>query len=93
VRLRFLAPALFAAFGALGVTARPAPAAPAAQNDRIRLYVGTYTGGASRGIYLLELDRSSGSLASGPVLAGESENPSFLALHPSGRFLYSHTGE
>ena len=75
------------------------PAAPAAaktsggsadaENGAMRVYVGTYTGGASRGIYLLELDRSSGRFVSGPVLAGETENPSFLALHPNGRFLYA----
>ena len=55
----------------------------------MRVYVGTYTGGASRGIYLLSIDRSTGRVVSGPVLAGETENPSFLALHPNGRFLYA----
>ena len=70
-----------------GAGERPAPGAP--ETGRTRVYIGTYTGGASRGIYLLELDRSSGKWVSGPVLAGASENPSFLALHPSGRFLYA----
>jgi 6-phosphogluconolactonase len=55
-------------------------------------YVGTYTGGngpnQSRGIYLMELDLQSGKLSS-PRLAGESINPSFVAIHPSGRFLYA----
>ena len=54
----------------------------------ILLYVGTYTGGASRGIYRLTFDPSSGAL-SPPVLAGETENPSFLALHPGGRVVYA----
>ena len=66
----------------------------------MRVYVGTYTGGGtsgaegrrvdrSRGIFVLELDRSSGRFVSGPVLAGETESPSFVALHPNGRFLYA----
>ena len=30
-----------------------------------------------------------GNSSSGPVLAGETENPSYLALHPNGLFLYA----
>ena len=63
----------------------PSPAA------RLAVYVGTYTGGGSggsRGIYRFELDPASGAFTD-PVLAGESENPSFLALHPGGRVLYA----
>src|SRR5207253_9606817 len=59
---------------------------PAVQ--KYRVYIGTYTGGPSRGIYLLELDLASGALTS-RGLAGESVNPSFLAVHPSRRFLYA----
>ena len=66
-----------------------APDSRAGAAGTTRVYVGTYTGGASRGIYLLELDRSSGRWVSGPVLAGPAENPSFLALHPNGRYLYA----
>jgi len=55
----------------------------------VRLYVGTYTGGASRGIQRLDFDPSSGRFVSGPVLAGQTENPSFLAFHPNGRLLYA----
>ncbi|HLN59839.1 MAG TPA: lactonase family protein, partial [Thermoanaerobaculia bacterium] len=44
--------------------------------------------GASRGIYRFEFDTASGA-GTDPVLAGESENPSFLALHPGGRVLYA----
>ncbi len=51
-------------------------------------FVGTYTGGKSRGIYRLEFDPQSGTLGE-PTLAAESENPSFLAVHPSGKFLYA----
>ncbi len=52
------------------------------------VYVGTYTDAGSRGIYRFTLDPGTGAVTA-PVLAGESENPSFLALHPSGRFLYA----
>jgi 6-phosphogluconolactonase len=55
---------------------------------KVWVFVGTYTGGASKGIYRLELDLSSGKL-SPPVVAGESLNPSFLAIHPTRRFLYA----
>ena len=36
-----------------------------------------------------KLDPSSGTWTSVPALASQAENPSFLALHPSGRFLYA----
>ncbi|MGH7201919.1 MAG: lactonase family protein [Planctomycetaceae bacterium] len=59
------------------------------QAGKLRVYFGTYTrGGASRGIYLSELDLATGKLTD-PQLAAEAVNPSFLALHPSGRFLYA----
>jgi len=71
----------------LALTAR-AEDAPSAERGPLRVYVGTYTGKESRGIYLLELDRASGALASKGLVA-ESNNPSFLALHPGGKFLYA----
>jgi 6-phosphogluconolactonase len=52
------------------------------------VYVGTYTGPKSEGIYLLELDPASGALTS-KGLAGACVNPSFLAIHPSRKFLYA----
>ncbi len=54
----------------------------------VTVYVGTYTDGTSKGIYRFSLDLDTGK-AGAPVLAGEAKNPSFLALHPSGRFLYA----
>lgn len=56
----------------------------------IRLYVGTYTGGdsISKGVYTVTFDDETGSLSE-PVLAAELTNPSFLAVHPSGQFLYA----
>jgi len=52
------------------------------------VYVGTYSRGPSKGIYAYKFDRSSGKLTS-VGLAAESSNPSFLAVHPSQRFLYA----
>ena len=62
--------------------------APAARGGKMRVYVGTYTGARSKGIYLLELDLATGTL-SAPVLAAETANPSFLAIHPDQHFLYA----
>jgi 6-phosphogluconolactonase len=52
------------------------------------VYIGTYTGGKSKGIYRCEFDASSGKLSE-PVLAAEVTNPSFLALHPNNHYLYA----
>ncbi len=57
-------------------------------SGKFRVYIGTYTGGDSRGIYVCELDSADGSLSE-PRLAGEVKNPSFLALHPGGKHLYA----
>jgi 6-phosphogluconolactonase len=79
-----LRPALVAALGVLAAAALAASAKP----GPITVYVGTYTDGTSRGIYRLAFDPATGSMGE-PVLAVETKNPSFLALHPSGRFLYA----
>jgi 6-phosphogluconolactonase len=42
----------------------------------------------SKGIYLCRFDSTSGKLTE-PVLVAETPAPSFLALHPGGRFLYA----
>jgi 6-phosphogluconolactonase len=53
------------------------------------LYVGTYTRGTeSRGIYAYRFDDATGALAPASI-AEDVENPSFLALHPNRKFLYS----
>lgn len=83
--------------GALAACTREEPALteePTASAAPLAFYVGTYTGGESRGIYRFTLDPASGA-TSAPALAAEAENPSFLALHPGGRFLYAvgETGE
>ncbi len=53
-----------------------------------RVYIGTYTGKGSDGIYVADFDTSTGTLST-PRLAARAENPSFLAIHPSGKYLYA----
>jgi 6-phosphogluconolactonase len=51
------------------------------------MYVGTYTA-ESKGIYAWRFDASAGKFT--PLgLAAETPNPSFLAAHPNGRYLYA----
>jgi 6-phosphogluconolactonase len=52
------------------------------------MYVGTYTGGDTRGIYAYRFDPRTGKLAPLGLMA-ETPNPTFLALHPSGKYLYA----
>ncbi len=62
--------------------------ATTARAAAVTVYVGTYTDGASQGIYRFTFDPSTG-VATTPVLAAETTNPSFLAMHPNGRVLYA----
>ncbi len=57
-------------------------------DDKYRFYVGTYTGGESQGIYVSDLDVQTGQVSTA-VLAAKSDNPSFVAIHPTGRYLYA----
>ncbi len=87
---RFLRRVLAAALLLAGaVAAQPGPDESRDSKNLLRVYVGTYTGAGSRGIYKVELDASNGAVVEGPVLAAQSENPSFLALCPGGRILYA----
>lgn len=52
------------------------------------VYVGTYTGKGSQGIYAWRFDAATGGLSE-IGLVGETANPSFLALHPNGKYLYA----
>src|ERR1700722_3181203 len=76
---RVLAGAAVGAFSNRGVRAAGRP---------VLYFVGTYTRTESKGIYAFRLHPESGqSEALG--LAAESQNPSFLAFHRTGRFLYA----
>ncbi len=52
------------------------------------VYIGTYTGEKSQGIYAYRFDADSGQLTS-LGLAAEAVNPSFLAVDPTHQFLYA----
>ncbi|HNQ89756.1 MAG TPA: lactonase family protein [Verrucomicrobiota bacterium] len=52
------------------------------------VYLGTYTGQRSQGIYVFPFDTRQGKAGS-PTLAAETTQPSFLALHPNGNHLYA----
>lgn len=56
--------------------------------EKYRVYLGTYTGKLSKGIYRCELDLKDGSLTK-PELAVETKDPSFVAFHPNQKFLYA----
>lgn len=73
---------------ALMIGPYPASASDPAKSDKLWVYFGTYTGKKSKGIYRAELDLATGKLTA-PKLAAEAVNPSFLALHPTGRYLYA----
>lgn len=54
----------------------------------LHVYIGTYTGEKSKGIYHFLLNDETGELKPGG-LAAETVSPSFLALHPDGKYLYA----
>jgi 6-phosphogluconolactonase len=93
MRFRSIAPGLLALTFAVGLTQSkvfPAdpPVATGLKSGAMRVYIGTYTGPRSKGIYLFQIDPTTGALS--PLgLAGEAASPSFLALHPTKRFLYA----
>ncbi len=60
----------------------------AESQEKLRVYLGTYTGKESKGIYQCELNLKDGSL-SAATLAGETSSPSFLAFHPNKKFMYA----
>ncbi len=70
-------------------------ASPAAAQRPVRgnageyiAYVGTYTRTTGKGIYAYRFDSATGRLS--PIgLVAESSSPAFLAVHPTGRFLYA----
>lgn len=61
---------------------------PLAASAETLVYIGTDTGGASRGIYVSTLDETTGTLST-PRLAAAIGNPGFLAIHPGKPLVYS----
>jgi 6-phosphogluconolactonase len=77
------------------LTRRTLLAAPAAlslsmaqKNRPAFLYIGDYTGQTNKGITMAQFHPDSGAITD-MELAAETPNPTFLELHPSGRFLYA----
>ncbi len=73
----------------LGLVVLP-PLCPAATGGKYLFYVGTYTeeGSKSKGIYAYRYDADTSEIT--PLgLAAETTNPSWIAIHPNGRFLYA----
>jgi len=60
----------------------------ASQPRDMLVYVGTYTGKGSEGVYVYRLDSSTGALTPIGKTTG-LENPSFLAIDPKGRCVYA----
>lgn len=52
------------------------------------LYIGAYTNQMNKGITVAKFDPSTGAI-SDMTLAAETQNPTFLELHPNGKWLYS----
>ena len=74
---------------ACGLVYAPAMCAePARAGVPSLVYIGTYTGAKSKGIYVSRFDPATGRLTP-PELAAETASPSFLALRPDRRFLYA----
>src|SRR6266700_1487825 len=72
------------------LVARFGSVAAAKSHGKYLFYVGTYTeeGSKSKGIYAYRYDADTAQIT--PLgLAAETTNPSFVALHPNGRFLYA----
>jgi 6-phosphogluconolactonase len=78
-----LANLLLAAISLSGVAHAAGPG-----QQKYLVYVGTYTDHGSKGIYAYRFDSSTGKMTS-LGLAAETTEPSFLAVDPSGRFLYA----
>jgi 6-phosphogluconolactonase len=60
----------------------------AAEPSKYWVFVGTYTDSQSKGIYRMMLDTATGKLSE-PTLAAAMPSPSFLAVHPTHKYLYA----
>ena len=76
--------AMFAPLFSFGSAQHPAKAS----TGNYFVYVGTYTAQQSKGIYVYRLDVNTGEVVS-LGLAAETNDPSFLAVHPNQKFLYA----
>jgi 6-phosphogluconolactonase len=77
-----------AGFGTLGLALPKLAVARAERPGELPFYVGTYTSGKSKGIYLYSLNLTSGELKYVATTEGVKD-PSFLAVAPGHRYLYT----
>lgn len=76
-------------FALLLTLTAPLAAVPlAGKATRYLMYVGTFTRGKSKGIYVWRFDAVKGK-ASSLGVAAELTNPSWLTIHPNGNYLYA----
>lgn len=71
----------------VALTLTPAAVAETPADGPLWIFVGTYTGKKSQGIYRVEFDPATGKLGT-PELAAEVTSPSFLAVAPDRKHLF-----
>ncbi len=86
--LQIVSASILAGFGILSGTVFAQAGRSASGKGEMLVYFGTYTDEKSKGVYVSRLDLASGALTP-PELAAETPNPSYLAVHPNGNFLYA----
>ena len=72
----------------LGYAVGSAGAAEAVKPGTVLVYIGTYTGKMSQGIYVSRLNTATGEMST-PALAGAMANPSWVTIHPSRKYLFA----
>jgi 6-phosphogluconolactonase len=73
----------------LGLFSSAQTSKKSAAKGKYLVYVGTYTTKTeSKGIYSFQFDAATGKMTA-PQLAAESPDPSFVAVHPNGKYLYA----
>jgi len=58
------------------------------ENNKYLVFIGTYTGNGSEGIYSFKFNPETGDISS-TELSSVTDNPSFIAIDPCGQFLYA----
>ena len=87
--VRFRAPQVaLAVVVAVLASALASPLAGAAAKGEWIAYIGTYTRKISKGIYAYRFAPATGKLTAIGLVA-QTEDPSFLAVHPNQRFIYA----
>ena len=54
----------------------------------MKVFVGTYTRTGGDGVYVLDMNEETGELSHSSSVSGAT-NPSFVAIHPTGKYLYA----